>query len=77
MNLSRDARRSVAVAIGFLAFCAVSLVVAYLVGLRPTQAQACERQCATVGKVGMLVYKGPPSSKRNPLYEAFSECECK
>lgn len=77
VKLFTRVRRPIAVALGFLAFIAVSLLVAYLVGLRPTQAEACQRQCASAGKAGVLVYKGPPSSKRNPLYDPFSECECR
>ncbi|MBX3608345.1 MAG: hypothetical protein KF871_00500 [Hydrogenophaga sp.] len=78
MKLSINVRRLVAVTIGFAAFMAVSLLVVYLVSLRPTQAQECEQKCTIAGKAGMLLYKGPPSSKdRNPLYDSFSECECR
>jgi hypothetical protein len=71
------ARRRFAVVLGFVVFVAVVLVAVYLIGLGPTQAQACQRQCAASGKTGELVYKGPASPKRNPLYDIFSECECR
>jgi hypothetical protein len=77
MKLSLVARRRLAVVLGFVVFAAVGLVAVYLVGVRPTQAQACQRQCAASGKTGELVYKGPASPKRNPLYDIFSECECR
>jgi hypothetical protein len=77
MKLSRNARRAVAVVLGFSAFIGVSQLVAYLVGMVPSQAEACASQCAAQGKVGALVYKGPASPKpRNSLYDAFNECQC-
>jgi hypothetical protein len=77
MKSSLNVRRTVAVVLGFAAFIGVSLVVSLVVGLVPTQAQACHRQCAVRGKAGVLVYKGPASPKRNLLYDPFSVCECR
>jgi len=77
MKLSLNARRSVAVVLGFSALVGVSLLIAFLSGMVPSKAEACARQCASHGKVGALVYSGPASPKpRNALYNAFNECQC-
>lgn len=71
-------RRPLLVALGFLVFVGLSVFASYLVGLRPTQAQACQKTCAALGKAGELAYNGPLSSKpRNPVYDPLSECQCK
>ena len=77
MKPSLEIRRAAVVGLGFLAFIALSLLAAYLAGLVPTQGMACQLECASKGKAGVLVAKGPASPKHNPLYEVFSECECR
>ena len=65
-----------AVACGFAAFIAVSALMAYWAGGRPSPREACARQCVAMNKQGQLVYKGPATDK--DLYKQVnSVCECR
>ena len=74
MRLSLQTRQRFAVALGFAAFIAVSLIVAYFAGGVLTPQQACEKRCAKLNKSGQLVYHGPATS-RDTQY--VSGCECR
>ena len=68
-------RRLIAVLLGFFAFVAVSLVVAYSLSWFPSPQQACTKQCSVSGRSGTLVYSGPATSK-DFYKEANSTCSC-
>ena len=74
-RVSLSQRRPIAVLFGFLAFVAVSLVVAYGVSWFPSPQQACTKQCSASGRAGTLVYSGPATSK-DFYKEANSTCTC-
>jgi len=74
-RLSASQRRSIAVLLGFCAFVAVSLVVAYGLSWLPSPQQTCTKQCSASGRAGTLVYSGPATPK-DFYKEANSTCKC-
>lgn len=76
MTLSKQAKRSVVVALGFAAFVAASLVGSYLLSFVPSPRQACARSCEHQNKTGVLVYTGPATPKDGPAKDVLSECRC-
>ena len=75
MKVGQDARRGLVVALGFAAFIAAVLLVAYLVRDLPSPEQVCIQKCALLKKDGHLVHKGPATPK-DFYKQANSVCEC-
>jgi len=74
--MSKEVRRRLAVAIGFAAVVAVSVLVSCFTGNRPPPQQICTQKCAALNKSGELVYSGPATSK-DFYKQANSVCECR
>ena len=75
MKMNPGVRRTAIVAMIFVVFIGVSLLVARFTGDRPSPEQACTQKCASLNKQGHLVYRGPDTPK-SFYKEANSVCEC-
>jgi hypothetical protein len=76
MKLSLDARRNWLVIAVFGGLISVTLVVGYLRGLWPSEAEACVTQCKIRDLEGHMVYVLPWTTTAGMRGKGPEECKC-